>query len=196
MWRGAGERFVALLVRPVGSQRPCNWVRSPRLRAEQSPLPLSPAAAQMPQLAHLHQRRQCDGAHQPSQEGPEVSREPFGTQLALSMRPRAQSLQPRPRPAQRQGNGARRFRRRGPNYLTLPWHTLTLRQPVPLGCVPTTHDAVATLALTRSCLLFTLVIVRLPILVRSSVLGPLLKALLRCSALAAARHRPTVKDDL
>ena len=50
---------VALPLRPVvGAQRPCNRVRSSRPRAEQSPLPLAPAAeaAQKPQLAHLHQR--------------------------------------------------------------------------------------------------------------------------------------------
>ena len=76
---------VTLLLRPVvGAQRPCNWVRSSRLRVEQSPLPLAPAvAAQKPQLAHLHQRWQCAGAHQVSQEGTEASRESLGTQLAL-----------------------------------------------------------------------------------------------------------------
>ena len=42
-------------------------------------------------------------------------------------------------------------------------------------------------------LLFTLVIVRLPSLVRSSLFAPLLKALRRCSALAAARHRPSCR---
>ncbi len=74
---------VALLLRPVvGAQRPCNRVRSSRPRAEQSPLLLAPAAAaQKPQLAHLHQRRQCAGVHQVSQEGTEASRESLGTQL-------------------------------------------------------------------------------------------------------------------